>query len=40
MVILISELAKLMHAFNSTSDTGGDKLGRSSWLRVWVVTMV
>ena len=34
MVILISVLATMLHAFNSSSDTGGDKVGRSSWLRV------
>ena len=30
MVILISVLTTLVHAFNNSGDTGGDKLGRSS----------
>ena len=34
MVILISVLATMLHAFNCSSDTGGDMFGRSSWLRV------
>ena len=34
MVILISVLVTMLHAFNSSGDTGGDKFGRSSWLRL------
>ena len=40
MIIKYQVLATLVHAFNSIGDTGGDKCGRSSWLWIWVVTMV
>ena len=33
-------LATLVHAFNSSGDTGVDKFGKSPWLREGVVTMV